>query len=182
MRYAPIVALALAPAAFAQLNGTEMEVEQNFADSLTIGPYMYGQTETFVSNQDPKETWDATSPAHQEGYEHSVLCDYARFNLGDRAGTTTYFFIRGIDVQPENAQAFNSSGKKIGAAFVNDFGFFIEIAVNDILSGPKDAMVVAWDSEGDAPCYADLNLDGVLDLFDFLTFTNLFNEQDEGAD
>jgi hypothetical protein len=31
-------------------------------------------------------------------------------------------------------------------------------------------------------CDADLNADGVLDLFDFLAFTNLFNSQDAGAD
>jgi uncharacterized protein (TIGR03790 family) len=37
---------------------------------------------------------------------------------------------------------------------------------------------------GDAapPCEADLNGDGVLDLFDFLAFTNLFNAKEPGAD
>jgi probable HAF family extracellular repeat protein len=33
-----------------------------------------------------------------------------------------------------------------------------------------------------APCHADLNGNGTLDLFDFLAFTNLFNAQDPAAD
>src|SRR5688572_1592866 len=100
MKYVPhalAASLMLGAAAYAQLNGTVMEVEQDFADCLTIGEYTYGGSKVFKSNQDPTETWKATSPAQQHGFEHSVLCDYAHFHLGERAHTTTFFFIRDID-------------------------------------------------------------------------------------
>ncbi len=186
---AALATLLLAAGAHAQLEGTVMSIEQDFSDCLTPnnapGSYTYGQTLVLDTNHpgDPR-TWKLSGPAHQPGYSNSVLCNYAKFELGSQAGTETYFFLTNIDIDPEkgSAQAFNSAGKKIGDAHDQDFGFYIHMFVDDILAGPHDQIVVAWNNKGGFECYPDLNGDGTLDLFDFLQFTNLFNAGDEQAD
>jgi hypothetical protein len=186
MRFtAPIAAtLLLAAAAHAQLDGTVINIEQDFSDCLTQGDYTYGQTLTLIANNDPNRKWKLSGPAHQPGYNNSVLCDYSAFKLGKNAHTDTFIFFNNIDLPPAKgtAQAFNGDGKKIGVATDYDNGFFIQIPVDSILSAPVQ-MVVAWNTEGaPPPCDAGLNGDGTLDLFDFLQFTNLFNDHDGQAD
>jgi hypothetical protein len=50
------------------------------------------------------------------------------------------------------------------------------------LSAGHDTYRIGLSSLGEVSCLPDLNADGVLDLFDFLAFTNLFNAHDPGAD
>jgi hypothetical protein len=54
----------------------------------------------------------------------------------------------------------------------------------EVKAGPNNDTSGDWTniSLESAACPADLNGDGVLDLFDFLQFTNLFNAQDPEAD
>jgi hypothetical protein len=173
-----------APIAAAQLDGTVLDIEQNFCDSLTQDLYTYGKTQTFTANNDPNRTWKATSPANEPGYSNSILCNYANYSLGQCAGTDTYFFFRDLDIQPEkgSAVAINSAGDIIAKGSDQDFGFWFQISVDDILAGPHDRLVIAWNNEGGFECYPDLDDDGELSLFDFLAYVNLFNEGDEGAD
>jgi hypothetical protein len=70
----------------------------------------------------------------------------------------------GLDTIPEGEARFTND---LGGAWFSlgggDFGVYIE-------------------TTGEGGCYSDLNGDTVLDLFDFLEFTNLFNAGDDVAD
>jgi hypothetical protein len=61
-----------------------------------------------------------------------------------------------------------------------------EVALYDRLLSAKEVRqhyeALVGDGNGGEVCYADVNGDGVLDLFDFLAFVNLFNAGDPQAD
>ena len=61
------------------------------------------------------------------------------------------------------------------------FGLGTEWFSNTVIGGTENAFKLEGEIAGGDECYADLNGDTVLDLFDFLEFTNLFNAGDDLA-
>ncbi len=165
-----------ASAASAQLTGTSLDITQEFLGvfaTTTTGPHTYGGPPTIYPDPGfPQFTWTATSPAPAPpaGFDNSILCDYTAFALPDFAGTNTTLTLAGIDVNvaANSAQVISSLGTPIGVVTSGGSQIQATLAVDDILLGPTDTMVVAWNNE--STCYPDCNNSGGLSIADFICF------------
>ena len=178
-----------AASASAQLTGTTLNIEQSFTGifaTTTNGPHTYGGAPTIYPDPGfPQFTWTASSPAAPPpaGFDNSINCDYAAFALPDFAGEQTTITITtiAVNVASGSARVINSAGTQIGTGTSGGSQIQFNIAIDDILVGPTDTMVVAWDNEG-ANCYPDCNGDGALTVADFGCFQTRFVAGDPYAD
>jgi len=138
-------------------------------------------------NQFGTESWDFAWAATPNGAGGVLV---AGFTYGDLAGPNAGYtdgFLASYDTGGNQGwiTQFGTSLDDPTYALAQDelAGAFVSGYTDGNLFGPnagsRDVVLARF---GTAHCYPDLSDDGVLDLFDFLGFVNLFNAEDPAAD